>query len=202
MAKADHTTDDSSTSATLLAKLRASDDASAWQEFARRYARLIWWFGKDAGLSAQDAEDLVQEVLTDFARQAATFEYDPAKGRFRGLLRTIAQRRVIDMLRRKRLPVEAQRSVERLESPQFVQHEWDRLEGTALVLRSLEGVAKEVEPVTYQAFQLHVLEDWPVRRVAGFLGISEDSVYAAKSRVLARLRRLFADDGEGDTRHD
>lgn len=202
MVKADHTTDDSSTSATLLAKLRASDDASAWQEFAHRYARLIWWFGKDAGLSPQDAEDLVQEVLTDFARQAATFEYDPAKGRFRGLLRTIAQRRVIDMLRRKRLPVEGQHTLERLESPRFVQREWDRLEGTALVLRSLEGVAKEVEPVTYQAFQLHVLEDWPVRRVAGFLGISEDSVYAAKSRVLARLRRLVAEGEEGDTRHE
>jgi DNA-directed RNA polymerase specialized sigma24 family protein len=100
------------------------------------------------------------------------------------------------------LPVEAQRSLERLESPQFVQHEWDRLEGTALVLRSLEGVAKEVEPVTYQAFQLHVLEEWPVRRVAGFLGISEDSVYAAKSRVLARLRRFVADDGERETRHE
>jgi RNA polymerase sigma-70 factor (ECF subfamily) len=202
MAKAAQPTDDSSTSATLLAKLRTSDDASAWREFARRYARLIWWFGKDAGLSSQDAEDLVQEVLTDFARQAATFDYDPAKGRFRGLLRTIAQRRVIDMLRRKKLPLEGDRTLERLETPQLVQHEWDRLEGTALVLQSLEGVAREVEPVTYQSFQLHVLEEWPVRRVAGFLGISEESVYAAKSRVLARLRRLVAEGSDGDSRHE
>lgn len=202
MSKAQLQADGSSTSATLLAKLRTSDDAVAWQEFACRYARLIWWFGKDAGLSSQDAEDLVQEVLTDFARQAATFDYDPAKGRFRGLLRTIAQRRVIDMLRRKKLPLEGDRTLERLETPQLVQHEWDRLEGTALVLQSLEGVAREVEPVTYQAFQLHVLEEWPVRRVAGFLGISEESVYAAKSRVLARLRRLVAEGSDGNTRHE
>lgn len=202
MATVGQPTDDSSTSATLLAKLRVSDNASAWQEFARRYARLIWWFGKEAGLSPQDSEDLVQEVLTDFARQAAKFQYDPAKGRFRGLLRTIAQRRVIDVLRRKRLLVDTDRNLERLESPQLVQHEWDRFEGTDLLLRSLEQVAKEVESVTYQAFQLHVLEDWPVRRVTGFLRISEESVYAAKSRVLARLRRVVNAVSEGGTRDD
>ncbi len=192
MTKSD-ATNDSSTSATLLARLRASDDSSAWQEFARRYVRLIWWFAKDAGLGAEDAEDIVQEVLSDFARQAATFEYEPSKGRFRGLLRTITQRRVIDFLRRKRVSVNAAIHLERLESPQLVQHEWDRLEQTALVLRSLEDVSKAVEPQTYQAFQLHVIEDWPVRRVAGFLGISENSVHAAKSRVLAWVRRNIAE---------
>jgi RNA polymerase sigma factor (sigma-70 family) len=202
MATADPRTEDSSTSATLLAKLREPDDALAWQEFARRYTRLIWWFGKDAGLGPQDAEDLVQEVLSDFARQAATFQYDPAKGRFRGLLRTIAQRRLIDMLRGKKLLVEARTNLEQLESADFVQHEWDRLEGMALILRSLTEVSKEIEPVTYQAFQLHVLEEWSVRKVADFLGISENSVYAAKSRVLARLRRLVLAGKARGARHE
>lgn len=195
LAKGDH--NDSTTSATLLARLKVSGDDAAWGEFARRYSRLIWWFGRSAGLETTDAEDLVQEVMGEFARQALTFEYQKEKGRFRGLLRTIAQRRAIDMIRRKRIPVAAAGVLERLESPRAMEEEWERLESTGLVLRALENASKEVEPITYQVFQLHVLEEWPVRRVAEFLGVSEASVYAAKSRVLARVRRIIEQEGAG-----
>lgn len=188
---------DSSTSATLLARVKASGDAAAWEEFTRRYTRLIWWFGKNAGLGPEDSEDLVQEVLAEFAKQASTFEYNAQKGRFRGLLRTIAQRRAIDMLRRKRLPVETTDAFARLESPEAVEREWDALDASSMILCALERASREIEPITYQMFQLHVLEEWPVRRVAEFLGVSPDSIYAAKSRVLARLRRMIED---GETR--
>lgn len=187
----------SSTSATLLARVRASGDTDAWQEFTRRYSRLIWWFGKDTGLSSSEAEDLVQEVLADFARQASALEYDPGRGRFRGLLRTIARRRAIDMLRRKQLPMDASVSLSRLESVEAAEQAWERLDTRSLVLRALEQVATEVEPVTYQAFQLHMLEGWSVKRVAEFLGISNESVYAAKSRLLARIRVSLAERADG-----
>jgi hypothetical protein len=54
----------------------------------------------------------------------------------------------------------------------------------------LNQVRGEVEPSTYQAFDLYALQEVPVGEVARFLNLSNDSVYQAKTRVTARLRAL------------
>ena len=186
----------SSTSATLLQRIRSSRDHEAWNEFVRRYWRLVWWFARKAGLSAQEAEDVVQEVFTDIVRMAVSFDYDPGKGRFRGLLQTVTQRRVIDRVRRsapRAGPLPPSEAAAAIISPD---PDWQRAELRADLVAALALVAREVEPATFQAFQLLVIEEWPVRKAAAFLSLSEESVYAAKSRVLARLRRHLQECGK------
>jgi len=48
-----------------------------------------------------------------------------------------------------------------------------------------------VEPRTFEAFRLFVLEEWPAKRVASHLQVSEDVVYQSKSRILSRVRELL-----------
>jgi len=67
---------------------------------------------------------------------------------------------------------------------------------------ALERVKGEVEPRTYQAFQLYVLEEWSVSDVAEFLKMSQPSVYTAKSRVVQRLRHLLEAKIGEDGLHD
>ena len=75
---------------------------------------------------------------------------------------------------------------------------WER-EWRANELRTgLQAVASEVEPKTFQAFQLFVLEEWPTEKVARFLGLSRQSVYQAKSRVIRKLRARLADSEDDD----
>ena len=50
----------------------------------------------------------------------------------------------------------------------------------------------EFQPTTWRAFWECVVADRPGAEVAAELGISVDAVYAAKSRVLRRLRRELA----------
>ena len=64
---------------------------------------------------------------------------------------------------------------------------------------ALRAVAGSFEPMTLQAFEMHVLGGRPVEETAAALGISAGSVYQAKSRVLKGLKqRLATLDPEGD----
>ncbi len=182
----------SSTSASLLKRIRSTDDHAAWREFVQRYWRLVWWFGRSAGLSEQDAEEVVQEVFIDVARVAVSLEYEREKGRFRGMLQVIARRRIIDRFRKRRASTGNDAAFAQLEASDSWNETWRRQELRAELLATLDLVARDVEPVTYQAFQLYVLEEWPAKKVADFLSISEDSVYAAKSRIIERLRQRVA----------
>jgi RNA polymerase sigma-70 factor (ECF subfamily) len=65
---------------------------------------------------------------------------------------------------------------------------WEREEHLHRVRWAMRLIAKEFEPLTLEAFRLHVLAGRPVAETADGLGISRDSVYQAKSRVLRRLR--------------
>jgi RNA polymerase sigma-70 factor (ECF subfamily) len=74
------------TQATLLRRLRDSDDHDAWAEFDRRYGDLILRYCRTRGLQLSDAEDVRQIVLMSLARSLPGFRYSRERGRFRGYL--------------------------------------------------------------------------------------------------------------------
>lgn len=118
-----------------------------------------------------------------------------APGAFRGWLRTILVYRVRDYFRKRKYTPTAtgdsgfQQRLDELQSPASeLSRLWDRDHDehvTAVLLRRVEG---DFAPVTWQAFRRYVLEGQPVARVAAGLGLSQNSVLVAKSRVLKRLR--------------
>src|SRR4051794_5890821 len=76
------------TSASLLERVRNLKDAASWSRFVSLYTPLLrHWLLRHA--PAQEAEDLIQEVLTVLARRLPEFRYDPAQGSFRGWLRGV-----------------------------------------------------------------------------------------------------------------
>jgi RNA polymerase sigma-70 factor (ECF subfamily) len=58
-----------------------------------------------------------------------------------------------------------------------------------LVGRALRLMQVEIQPATWQACWEHVVSGRPAAEIAAELGLSVDSVYTAKSRVLRRLRQ-------------
>ena len=62
-----------------------------------------------------------------------------------------------------------------------------------LVRQVMEQVSAEFEPQTWTAFCKTTLDGLPAASVAEELGISVDSVYQAKSRVLRKLRKYLAE---------
>jgi RNA polymerase sigma-70 factor (ECF subfamily) len=190
---------DTVTSTTLLEGLMNRQDSLAWRRFHGRYEPMVMSFARKLGLNDSDAQDVGQEVMLAFVQEYWGGRYDRAKGRLRSWLFGIAHRKVIDLRRKKaKEAVVADRTdatgfMERLESPQEAEAVWEE-EWQRFVLRAcLDEVGRHLSPTTVKAFDLYVLKQWPVEKVADHLGITQNSVYIAKNRTMERIRQIKAE---------
>src|SRR5262249_11738594 len=146
-----------------------------------------------AGLSEDDAADLLQDVFRSVTGAIDRFHRDRPGDTFRGWLWSIARNKLRDHFRdREREPAAAGGS-EAL--AQFTQIPDDEPEGAAdgepsraLLHRALELVRGGFEELTWQAFWRTTVDGRAPADVAAELGLGLASVYQAKSRVLRRLR--------------
>src|SRR5262249_4214633 len=82
------------TSASLLERLRVQPDAASWERLVQLYTPLLrGWLGR-GGIQGEDADDLVQDIMTVLVRELPHFRYEPQRGSFRGWLRTITVNRL------------------------------------------------------------------------------------------------------------
>jgi RNA polymerase sigma-70 factor (ECF subfamily) len=79
--------------------------------------------------------------------------------------------------------------LERLSDPSDdLAREWDRDHDKHVIEKLVALVQPNISPTTWAAFQRFGIDGIPARRVAEELGLSENAVILAKSRVLRRLR--------------
>ncbi len=176
-----------STPASLLERLKGPGEHEAWARFRLLYAPLIERWVDKLGVPLADRDDVVQEVFVTLAQKLPAFEYDSARGRFRGFLRTVTQSRAADWHRRAPRTVSLPQDIGALTSPPDDIEEAEYRD--QLVRRAVEIMRTEFEPVTWKAFWEYVVEDRPPADVATELNLTVDSVYTAKTRVLRTLRR-------------
>ncbi len=74
----------------------------SWQDFYRTYGGLIRLFASRAGLTAEEAEEVVQETAVGVANRLPDFIYDPKVCRFKTWLLNLTRWRIQDQLRRRR----------------------------------------------------------------------------------------------------
>src|SRR6516165_3437175 len=86
----------------LLRRLQSGDDAESWKEFYRTYGGLIRFFAEKAGLTPDEAEEVVQETAVGVARNLPEFTYDPKVCRFKTWLLNLARWRIQDQIRKRR----------------------------------------------------------------------------------------------------
>ena len=185
------------TSTILLEGLKDSANQSAWSEFDRRYRPLILAAAQRMGLNAEDAQDAAQETLAAFLEAYRQDKYSRQAGRLRDFLRGIAIHKVRDIQRRRGRQeksisdkTDEANWLSQLPDDQARQT-WDEEWSKAVLRRCLAEVRPEVSPQQYEAFELFALYQWPAGKVAGQLGISVDSVYQSKHRVLERIRQIL-----------
>lgn len=179
----------------LICKLQDPHDAEAWAEFASIYQPMILRLIRARGLQHADATDVTQDVLTRVAAAVAKFDCDQTSGTFRGWLYRITRNLVVDFLRRSAKEKLVQADVQ-LEG--IVAGETDCEESALFHLEfqrqilwlSAREVRKQVQPATWQAFWQTEIQRRPVSEVAEELHFTTGAVYVARSRVLARLRKV------------
>ncbi len=70
----------STTSPTLLSRVRNPADKVAWREFDARYGEMIVRYGRRRGLQHADAEDIRQIVMVRLSKALLAFNYSPRRG--------------------------------------------------------------------------------------------------------------------------
>ena len=178
-----------STSESLLLRLQKANDQQAWSRFVRLYTPLLFHWARGTGLQPQDAADLVQEVLTIVFRKLPEFRYDPSKS-FRSWLRTITMNKFREFCRRRSVSRNAATGtvLNFVAADRDAGTSWDVSYQKSLFESAMKMLETEFRPKTWDAVKKFVVENRPAAEIAAETGVSVWTIYAAKSRLMARLR--------------
>ncbi|MBY0522395.1 MAG: sigma-70 family RNA polymerase sigma factor [Gemmataceae bacterium] len=179
-----------STPVSLLERLRQPVDQDAWSRFVDLYSPVIYQWGRQVGLKESDAADLVQDVFILLIKQMPSFVYDQ-QGSFRAWLKTITLNKWRENQRRPATRREVAGPVPDLptqDSDAF----WDGEYRQHVIAQALRVMQTDFESQSWRACWLMVVDGLPAAKVAAQLSMTAGAVYAAKFRVLARLRQELA----------
>jgi len=178
----------------LLSRLKNPEDQDSWGLFYDRYAPLIYGVAIKSGLTVVEAQETLQETMIAVSKKIPGFKYDPAIGSFKGWLMTQTHWRIKDQLRKRLRDAAALRSgasgtgttmIERVPDPDpsHLEKLWDEEWQKHMMDQALSKVKRKVKPKQYQIFDLCVVKNWPLPKVAESLGVNIGQVYLARHRV-------------------
>ena len=180
-----------STRSSVIRAVADPENEAAWQRLFDLYAGFVFSIARSKGLNDADADDIVQTVFADLARNLPTFEYDRAKGRFRSYLSGLVHWRVNDRLRSGKRDAELKsafwdeaKSASTAEDEDFEEREWQQ----AALEEALRRIKPEVRPEHYAAFVASAVEGQDTDVVTKLYGISRDSLYQIRKRLTVKLR--------------
>jgi RNA polymerase sigma-70 factor (ECF subfamily) len=193
------------TRSSLLRRVKDTEDQPSWREFNDIYGKLIFRFAIKAGLTEDEAQEVVQETMISAARHLPGFRYDPKVCSFKTWLLNLSAWRVQDQLRKRQAPSAPQPSrpgndstdtasrtsaVERVPDPAGGPLEaiWDEEWRTNLLDTALARVKARVDARQWQIFDLYALKQWPVADVVKALGVNAGRVYLARHRISSLLK--------------
>lgn len=182
-----------STSFSLLARAQRHEP-QAWQRLTALYGPLVYGWCRRAGVSADDAADVCQEVFRAVSRDIGNFEHN-GRGGFRAWLRTIAKHKVSDhftALRRGPRGVggtDPQLALRELADPAALDQDDSKPQETVRLLHTaLQTVRGDFQDATWTIFWRSAIEGHETAAIAADLGMTPKAVRQARHRVLKRLR--------------
>ena len=189
----------SSTSISLLVQVK-NKNQTAWNKLVEVYSPFIYRVCRVAGVQADDASDVIQEVFLSVSRSLDSFRHDRPQDSFRAWLLVITKNKIRDHFRKatsRTIPrggSDAQAQMHRLQEITWDSSSDSRLFNSqaALIQRVVQLVRHDFEDKTWQAFWRVTVEGQLAADVAQQLKISRSSVYQSKSRVLRRVRSELA----------
>lgn len=179
-----------STRSSVLQAIANTENEAAWQRLFDLYAGFVFSIARSKGLNDTDADDIVQVVFTDLARNLPTFQYDRAKGKFRSYLAGLVNWRVMDLLKAGRRDAELKADfwehVRTIggDDDGFSAREWQ----AAALEEALRRIKPDARPEHYAAFVASAIEGQDTETVTRLYGLTSDNLYQIRKRLTAKLR--------------
>lgn len=180
----------------LLCRVKDPRDADAWQEFVQIYRPAIYRFARKRGLQPADADDLAQLVFAKVSEKVQDWDFEEKGGSFRAWILVVTRNAVINSLTRRKPDIAsggttmtqqlANYKIQQEQVDAELQHEYRR----ATFRHAAKIVRAEFTETTWQAFWLTSTENLATEVVVDQLGITMGALYAARSRVMRRLKEV------------
>ncbi len=180
----------------LLSRLQQTSEGESWREFFNTYWRLIYHNAIKAGLSDEDAQDVVQETMISLTKKIAEFRYNPARCSFKTWLMNLTRWKITDRLReRQKLAKDQDWFREQIERQ--IEKNWEDDWRVNLTEEALRRVQERAKPRMVQAFITHVIQGKSAVETGRLLLMSVPAVYLACYRVrkLVKNEALKIDEG-------
>ena len=183
----------------MLVRRCIAGDAVAWEEIVQRYNRRIYNICYRFAGSADDAQDLTQEVFIKMYRTLGS--YDPGRAAFMTWLTTITRNLLVDHFRK----TKQDRMTETLDGASS-EHEdamplSDKIPDKAAppdarvqsreAGETLHHALQKLSPELREAVILRDLHDMDYREIAAVLKVPEGTVKSRINRGRAELARLL-----------
>jgi RNA polymerase sigma factor (sigma-70 family) len=188
------------TRASLIKRLKDWEDQPSWQEFFDIYWKLIYGVARKAGLTDDEAQEVVQETLVSVAKHMPGFNYDPKIGSFKAWLLTMTRWRIIGQFRKRKPGLQEEpaadedsgrtKRIEKIADPagDALDGIWEQEWQANLLEAATTLVKRTMDPQKYQIFDLLVNKGSTPERVASQFGVSVNLVYVTKHRVTEALK--------------
>jgi RNA polymerase sigma-70 factor (ECF subfamily) len=185
--------------AAMLVRRCVAGDAAAWEEIAQRYHRRIYNICYRFVGSADDAQDLTQEVFIKMYRTLKS--YDLERGAFMTWVTTITRNLLVDHFRKSK----QDRMTESLDTagsehedgmplseriPDKAQPPDARVQSRE-VGQTVHGALQKLSPELREAVILRDLQDMDYKEIATVLKVPEGTVKSRINRGRAELARLL-----------
>ena len=185
------------TRSSVIRAVADTENEAAWQRLFDLYAGFVFSIARSKGLKEEDADDVVQIVFSDLARNLPTFQYDRAKGKFRSYLTGLVHWRVKDKLKAGKRDAAAygeeakfweEAKAAETDDGGFSEREWQ----AAALEEALRRIKVDVRPEHYAAFVASAVEGQDTETVMNLYGLSRDNLYQIRARLTAKLRETIA----------
>lgn len=178
----------------LLRRVTDTSDRAAWEEFAEIYEPLVYRLARRRGLQDADAREVTQEAMVAVAGAIERWEPSAGPGSFRSWLFQIARNLAINFLVKQQRQSRGAGGTDMLrlldEQPAPSPSDtaiFDDEYRRQLFRSAAEKVKPAFQAKTWDAFWRTCVNGETIADVASDLQMSIGSVYAARSRITAKL---------------
>ena len=183
----------------LLVRRCVAGDAGAWEEIVRTYNRRIYNICYRFSGSAEDSEDLTQEVFIKLYRTLGTWEQ--SKGAFGTWLTSVTRNLLVDHFRK----TKQDRATDSLDTPAGGEDEAQPLSEklpdtapsaqarvqTSETQKMVHQALQKLSPELREAVILRDLQDLDYKEIAQLLKVPEGTVKSRINRGRTELARLL-----------
>jgi DNA-directed RNA polymerase specialized sigma24 family protein len=177
------------TSWTLVGRIKNVQDQESWTRFYDLYKGLVLGVSMKAGLTKEEAEDVLQATMASVSKNIGQFEANPGPGSFGAWLLQLGGSGQGNAPTATGVTPTVERvpDTRAVDLEALCDAEWKQ----RLMQQALRELQLQVKAEHYQIFHLVELEQKPVAEVAAALGKSRAQVYVVRHRVALALKRIL-----------